>query len=208
MAILMPGPAAYNLPGSRTGGGPKNICPEPSCQRSPRSCPNISVRSSVRATSVSAARGLGVIEPVTADFYKLLIYDAGSFFVDHRDTEKVPGMFATLVIVLPSAHSGGELVVRHLGREVTLDLRPDDPAELGFAAFYADCVHEVRPVATGYRLTLVYNLRFSGKRRRLEAPGYRAEKARVSDLLRGWTRSASVWWRRPIARRISWRSCP
>jgi hypothetical protein len=58
------------------------------------------------------------------------------------------------VVAPPSAHSGGELVVRHLGREVTLDLRPDDPAELGFAAFHADCVHEVRPVASGYRLTL------------------------------------------------------
>ena len=45
-----------------------------------------------------AASGLGVSEPVTADFYKLLIYDAGSFFVEHRDTEKAPGMFATLVI--------------------------------------------------------------------------------------------------------------
>ena len=53
---------------------------------------------------------------MAAEFYKLLIYDAGSFFVDHRDTEKVPGMFATLVIALPSAHSGGELVVRHLDR--------------------------------------------------------------------------------------------
>ena len=133
-----------------------------------------------------AARGLGVIEPVAADFYKLLIYDAGSFFVDHRDTEKAPGMFATLVIVLPSAHSGGELIVRHLGREVTLDLRPDDPAELGFAAFYADCVHEVRPVVSGYRLTLVYNLRFLKKGGRLDAPDYREEQARVSQLLRDW----------------------
>jgi hypothetical protein len=52
-------------------------------------------------------RGLGVGEPVTAEFYKMLVYDAGSFFVEHRDTEKVPGMFATLAIVLPSAHSGG-----------------------------------------------------------------------------------------------------
>jgi hypothetical protein len=39
---------------------------------------------------------LGVDEPVAADFYKLLVYDAGSFFVDHRDTEKAPGMFATM----------------------------------------------------------------------------------------------------------------
>ena len=56
------------------------------------------------------ASGLGVTEPVAADFYKLLIYDAGSFFVGHRDTEKVPGMFATLVIMLPSEHEGGDLI--------------------------------------------------------------------------------------------------
>ena len=98
-------------------------------------------------------------------------------------------MFATLVIVLPSAHSGGELIVRHLGREVTLDLRPDDPSELGFAAFYADCVHEVRPVVSGYRLTLVYNLRFLEKGGRLDAPDYREEQSRVSALLKGWEAS-------------------
>ena len=43
-----------------------------------------------------AARGLGVEEPVEADFYKLLVYDAGSFFLSHRDTEKISGMFATV----------------------------------------------------------------------------------------------------------------
>ncbi|WP_456640524.1 2OG-Fe(II) oxygenase [Bradyrhizobium sp. USDA 10063] len=126
-------------------------------------------------------------EPVAADFYKLLVYDAGSFFVDHRDTEKVPGMFATMVLVLPSIHSGGKLVVKHLGREMVLDPRPEEPSEVGLAAFYADCVHEVRPVQTGCRLTLVYNLRFVGKRRPLKAPDYRAEHGRVVELLRGWT---------------------
>jgi hypothetical protein len=133
-----------------------------------------------------AARGLGVDEPVAADFYKLLVYDAGSHFVDHRDTEKVPGMFATLVIVLPSDHRGGELAVRHLGREVALDLHPRDPSEIGFAAFYADCVHQVRPILAGFRLTLVYNLRFLDKRRPLEAPDYREVEGRVADLLRSW----------------------
>src|SRR5205085_10754197 len=92
----------------------------------------------------NVALGLGVSEPVAADFYKLLVYDAVSFFADHRDTEKVPGMFATLVIVLPSAHSGGELIIKHRGRDVILDPRPEEPSEIGFAAFYADCVHEVR----------------------------------------------------------------
>ena len=132
------------------------------------------------------ALGLGVSGPLAADFYKLLVYDAGSFFVDHRDTEKVPGMFATMALVLPSTHGGGELVVKHAGREVALDLHPEDPSEIGFAAFYADCVHEVRPVTTGFRLTLVYNLRFVDRSRPLKAPDYRAEQLRVAEALRNW----------------------
>ncbi len=133
-----------------------------------------------------AARGLGVNEPVAADFYKLLVYDPGSFFVDHRDTEKVPGMFASMVLVLPSTHGGGELIVRHLGREVVFDQRPEEPSQIGFAAFYTDCVHEVRPVESGYRLTLIYNLRFLGKRHPLKAPDFRAEQLQVAELLRSW----------------------
>src|SRR4029078_7686173 len=104
------------------------------------------------------AEGLGVDAPITAEFYKLLLYDEGSFFVGHRDTEKAPGMFATLVVALPSSFAGGELIVRHKGREARLGLRCDDPAEAAFAAFYADCVHEVLPVTKGYRLNLVYTV--------------------------------------------------
>ncbi|MBV9565860.1 MAG: 2OG-Fe(II) oxygenase, partial [Bradyrhizobium sp.] len=135
---------------------------------------------------VDAVRGLGVEGPVEADFYKLLVYDTRGFFVDHRDTEKAPGMFATMVLVLPSDHRGGELVVKHLGREVVFDLRPQEPSEIGLAAFYADCVHEVRPVQAGHRLTLVYNLCFAGKSRRVSAPDYRKERERVVQALRSW----------------------
>lgn len=42
--------------------------------------------------------------------------------------------------------------------------------ELSYAAFYADCEHEVRPVRSGYRLCLTYNMtlaRSRGKRPRL-----------------------------------------
>ena len=48
--------------------------------------------------------GLGVDCEITAELYKLLVYDTGSFFVPHRDTEKADGMFATLIIVLPSVY--------------------------------------------------------------------------------------------------------
>ncbi|MDP2313848.1 MAG: 2OG-Fe(II) oxygenase [Pseudomonadota bacterium] len=74
------------------------------------------------------ARGLGVDGAVTGELYKMLVYDAGGFFVPHRDTEKAPHMFGTLVIVLPSTYQGGELVVRHGGREVVLPLPGEDVA--------------------------------------------------------------------------------
>ena len=130
--------------------------------------------------------GLGVEDPIEAEFYKLLVYDEGSFFAGHRDTEKSPGMFATLVIVLPSVCSGGELLVRHGGREAKLDMRAADPSEVAFAAFYADCVHEVLPVTSGCRLALVYNLTRRGKRGALAPPSHESEQAAAAALLGEW----------------------
>ena len=140
----------------------------------------------LEAILARAAEGLGISEPIAVELYKLLIYDQGSFFVSHRDTEKSPGMFATLVVVLPSVSTGGELVVRHKGREVRLDLHCDEPSEAAFAAFYADCVHEVLPVTSGCRLALVYNLLRKGKGPQLQPPSYESEQARALALLREW----------------------
>jgi hypothetical protein len=135
-----------------------------------------------------AAEGLGVSEAVSAEFYKLLIYDKGSFFLSHRDTEKQPGMFATLVLALPSLSSGGELVVRHKDREVKLELASDEPSEMAFAAFYADCVHEVLPVTAGYRATLIFNLVRKGNGSMLKAPNYEHQATCVKAVLKEWGR--------------------
>jgi hypothetical protein len=134
-----------------------------------------------------ATAGLGVTGPVVADLYKLLVYDPGSFFVNHRDTEKAPGMFATLIIVLPSIYTGGALLVRHRDREARLELSCPEPSQVAFAAFYADCVHEVLPITSGYRLALVYNLRRQGRGQMPEPPNYDTEQARVAALLRQWS---------------------
>src|SRR5215468_3553217 len=133
-----------------------------------------------------AVEGLGVTGPVTAPLYKLLIYDKGSFFVSHRDTEKVLGMFATLVLALPSQSEGGELVVRHKDRAARLELKCDEPSEIAFAAFYADCVHEVLPVTAGCRATLVFNLVRQGKGAAPAPPAYEDEVAQVAALLAAW----------------------
>lgn len=133
----------------------------------------------------AAAAALGVDEKVSAALYKLLVYQPGDFFVEHRDTEKVPRMFATLVVVLPSPHSGGELVVRHSGRETTLDLATADLGQVRWAAFYADCQHELRTLRGGHRIALVYNL-VRAKGRAPRVPDARPVISQVAAALRAW----------------------
>ena len=114
-----------------------------------------------------ALDGLGT-DPafVEAKLYKLLLYQKGGHFDFHRDTEKERGMFATLVVQLPSHFSGGEFVVRHGGVEKTYTLGSDDSScsQLShFVAHYADCEHAVREVTGGHRLALVYSLCWKGE---------------------------------------------
>ena len=129
---------------------------------------------------------------LAAHLYKLLLYEKGSFFLPHRDGERLDAMVATLIVALPSKHEGGALVVRHEGREHEIAF-PGAAAglELSWAAFYADCRHEVRPLRSGYRPCLVYNVTFARPRRKkgLGAPSWRAVTARVAELLGAWRES-------------------
>ena len=140
-----------------------------------------------------ATQGLGVKGEVEAQPYKLLIYDEGCFFLPHRDSEKAAGMFATLVIVLPSVYQGGELVVEHQGKQKVLDLRQEDPAEVSYAAFYADCRHEVKPVTAGHRLALVFNLVRPKSKRLPKPPHYEPAIARLAEALDGWNDDGPDW---------------
>lgn len=108
---------------------------------------------------------------VRHELYKLLVYETGSFFAPHRDTEKTPGMFATLVICLPARHEGGTLVVEHDGKTERIDFGgPDSEFRTAYAAFYADCRHEITPVLSGYRVCLIYNLALDRAEEQPSAP--------------------------------------
>ncbi|KAJ8496430.1 hypothetical protein ONZ45_g12454 [Pleurotus djamor] len=97
-----------------------------------------------------------------AELYKLLLYEAGSHFLPHKDTEKAKGMFATIIILLPSEYTGGEVHVSHgTGNRVrnqVFDFASSSLFGTVCLAWYTDVMHEVKPVASGYRLALAYNL--------------------------------------------------
>ena len=132
-------------------------------------------------------KGLGIKnKTVDISLYKLLIYEEGDFFLPHKDSEKEPGMFATLVVALPSEHTGGELVIRFGRSEETVDFsQPASNYKMSFAAFYADCEHEIKPVTSGYRVCLVYNvLQKTGDD--ITSPVFGGQAAEMSLLLKSW----------------------
>jgi hypothetical protein len=126
-------------------------------------------------------------QKLESHLYNLLVYEPGSFFLPHRDGEKLDRMVATLVIVLPSSFQGGELVVRHEGEERTIDFSKDSAFQTHFAAFYADCEHEVRPLREGYRLCLVYNLTLAKSKKGIAAPRTAEHIEEIARVLRGWS---------------------
>ena len=130
-------------------------------------------------------REFGISQQVSPELYKLLIYEKGSFFAPHRDTEKTPGMFATLVVCLPSRHEGGTLIVKHDGQTKEIDFGGKNAEfKIHFAAFYADCQHEIEPVTAGYRICLVYNLALAGKKKQPSAPQHSSAVEKTAALLK------------------------
>jgi hypothetical protein len=131
-------------------------------------------------------------QKLESHLHDLLLYEPGSFFLPHRDGEKLDRMVATLVIVLPSSFQGGELVVRHEGQEQTVDFGSgqNNQFRIHFAAFYADCEHEVRPLREGYRLCLVYNLTLKKGKKGITAPRCSEHIETITRILRDWPEDA------------------
>ncbi len=143
-------------------------------------------------TVESVRQGLGLEgEELSAELYEMLLYEPGSFFLPHKDGEKAERMVATLVIVLPSNYTGGELLVRHEGEERVIDHSTESPRRLCHAAFYADCEHEIRPVTSGHRLCLVYNLSLAKSKKRITAPSAAAATDAIAAVLTPWAATAT-----------------
>ena len=95
--------------------------------------------------------------------YKLLIYETGGKFDEHKDTEKEDNMFGTLIVQLPSVFTGGDLVVKHLKSSKTFENSSQGSSTLcKFVAHYASCPHQLNEVTSGYRAALIYSLCWDG----------------------------------------------
>ncbi|TDL27747.1 hypothetical protein BD410DRAFT_760896 [Rickenella mellea] len=105
---------------------------------------------------------------IVLEQYKLNVYGKGSFFKSHKDTPRGEKMFGSLVVIFPTAHEGGALLLRHDGQETTFDsgkqLKDQAAGTIAFVAFYSDVEHEVQVVTAGHRVTITYNLYFADEK--------------------------------------------
>lgn len=122
--------------------------------------------------------GLPAGSELRAQLHSMLVYARGQFFVQHQDSEKDDAMIASLVVGLPSTFKGGALEVQHGGETATY--RGSKQA-LSLVAFYSDCRHQVKPVTSGHRIVLTYNLLL---RREAAAPGAGLDAKLVDDVAR------------------------
>lgn len=109
------------------------------------------------ALNAQAAQALGLAQ-VQARLHSVLVYGPGQFFKPHQDTEKHPGMVASLVLVWPSAHLGGALQVWQGDTVQQFESQHLQAQALPWYAFYADCRHEVKPVKEGWRVVITFDL--------------------------------------------------
>ncbi|XP_033647804.1 uncharacterized protein LOC117307226 [Asterias rubens] len=98
---------------------------------------------------------------ITLQRYKLNVYGKGGFFSAHVDTPVDAAlMIGTVVVCLPSKHTGGVLKVQHKGikEEFKFAHLSGDAEKIQWAAFYSDCTHEILPVEDGHRVTITFNI--------------------------------------------------
>jgi hypothetical protein len=110
----------------------------------------------------NTARGLGLFQP-RADPHKLLLYESGSFFKPHKDSEKKQGMIGTLVVCLPSQHEGGDVCLSFGSQKRRLSTAENSEFDLIAMSWYSDVTHEVERQTSGYRLVLTYKLFATGE---------------------------------------------
>ena len=106
-------------------------------------------------------------------------------------TEKADGMFATIVVVLPSQFTGGAVHVSHGGLEYEYDCSIDSISNTTILAWYTDVQHEVKPVTSGYRLALAFNLIHTTKKLRPAPPMQNASTQRLRNVLASWQQRIS-----------------
>lgn len=139
-----------------------------------RSAQRLTARGEASVTGFDPAQILGEIEAVLsprdhldAKLTDVLVYRKGGHFTRHKDTPRTPDLVGTLVVGLPIAHEGGAFHISDGAQPLVVDWSSKKPnsAKVPWVAMFSDVDHEIKPVTSGSRVTLVYSLTRSDRPR-------------------------------------------
>ncbi|KAL9580360.1 MAG: hypothetical protein Q9212_004541 [Teloschistes hypoglaucus] len=138
------------------------------------------------ARNAATQLGISAEASINAELYKLLLYEEGAMFKPHQEYIILPSHPS--LVSLPSVHEGGELVARHHGDGKTFATATNSAYQFNYIAWYADVMHEVRPIASGYRLVVVYNLVQTSPGAVQTAAKLLGEKDKLGTVFAAWGR--------------------
>lgn len=101
-------------------------------------------------------------------------------------TEKTDGMFATIVVVLPSYFTGGAAHLSFGDLSAVYDCSPKSQLETSVLAWYTDVTHEIKPITSGYRLALSYNLLHTTQSLRPALAAHNSVTEKLMCVLLAW----------------------
>ncbi|KAJ7068775.1 hypothetical protein C8F01DRAFT_1119260 [Mycena amicta] len=127
-----------------------------------------------------------------AELYKLLLYETGSHFLPHVDTEKANGMFASIIVVLPSEFTGGDAYTSHSGVNATFNSSKNSLTQTTILSWYTDVMHEIKPITSGYRFALSYNLMHTTTSIRPALSSAGGAIAKLRRIFRSWNKDESA----------------
>ncbi len=138
---------------------------------------------------------------LSAQLTDVVVYRKGDKFTRHKDTPRAAELVGTLVVGLPIKHAGGTFVVGVGSQAQRFDWSgtPDRTA-VPWVALFSDVDHEIEPVISGARVTLVYALH------RTDEPRRDAKAKQRQDLVKRATGALASHGRWPVlipcARRV------
>ncbi|KAL1691172.1 hypothetical protein GGG16DRAFT_54116 [Schizophyllum commune] len=93
---------------------------------------------------------------------KLNVYGKGTFIKARKNTLRKETMVGSLLVVFPTPHEGGTIILRDKGEEWPLNSTPkisgNGKPHICFVVFPSGVEHEITTVASGHLVTLTYEL--------------------------------------------------
>ncbi|MCJ1286588.1 hypothetical protein MMC26_005934 [Xylographa opegraphella] len=115
----------------------------------------------LNAAMVKAADSLGIAfgaARMRAEHCRLRLYGRGSSSGGRMNFSQDVRNLGTLVIALPSAHTGGAVTTHFDSNTLLSYTAPSSSHDFSYVAWYTDVEHTVQEVSSGYRFVLIYDL--------------------------------------------------